>query len=196
MRRFLDVVGLDRDLGELLGRRDRADVVDAEPLVRGVDEAAGAGRRGLEEAQRGDPERVAGGLDHLLQRDAGFAAVAPGRPAPAAGARAAPTPTTLATPGTPMSRGRMVQRARTDMSIERQLVGGQRRRCITRLDEDSGWSIARRLRDLRQRVRLGEALGHDLAGADEVGPGLEDRGRSTRARRSTRSGSRRATRRR
>ena len=53
-----------------VGRGDRQDVLDGEALVRALDEAAGARRRGLDEGQRRDPQRVAGGLDDLGQRDA------------------------------------------------------------------------------------------------------------------------------
>src|SRR4051794_33800262 len=63
------VDALDRDVAELVGAGDRRDVLDADPLVRGLDEAAGAGRGGLHEAQRGDPQRVAGRLDQLGQGD-------------------------------------------------------------------------------------------------------------------------------
>ena len=53
---------VDRDLREVLGVADRAGVLHAEALVGRVDEAAGARRRRLEEGQRRDPQRVAGGL--------------------------------------------------------------------------------------------------------------------------------------
>ena len=79
---------LDRELRPV-GGRDRQDVLDAEPLVGRVDEAAGAGGRRLEEGQRRDPQGVAGRLMTCsatrLARAAG-----PGRPAPAADARAGP----------------------------------------------------------------------------------------------------------
>ena len=53
-----------RRVGELL-----EDVAHLQPLLRGLDEAAGAGGRGLEEAQRRHDLRVAGGPDHLAEGD-------------------------------------------------------------------------------------------------------------------------------
>ena len=53
---------------ERLRRRDGRDVLDAEPLVGRVDEAARAGRRRFEERQRRDPEGVTGRVDDLVQR--------------------------------------------------------------------------------------------------------------------------------
>ena len=61
---------LDRHLAELLRVRDLVEhVADLEPLLRSLDEAAGAGSRGLQEAQRRDHLRVARRLDDLAQRD-------------------------------------------------------------------------------------------------------------------------------
>ena len=57
---------------------------------------------------------------------------------------------------------------------QRQLVRGDRPTIITRLDEESGWSIIGGFGHVRQRVRLGQPLLHDLAGPIDVGAGLED----------------------
>ena len=52
-----------------------------------------------------------------------------------------PQTETLATPSTPMRKGRIVQRASTDMSIS-ETVSDESPIIITRLSDDSGWTIA------------------------------------------------------
>ena len=58
--------------GELLGVDDRRLVLNGQTLVRGLDEATGARSRGFEVGQRRDPQRVAGGLDDLVEADVVF----------------------------------------------------------------------------------------------------------------------------
>ena len=131
----------DRDTGEIIRGRDRQDVLDAEPLVRRVDESAGSRRRGIEERQRRDPQGVAGGLDHVAQRDAVAARIRSGSTWTWSWRSRWPQIATLATPGTLSSRGRIVQRASTDMSMS-ETSFDDRPTIMTRLDDESGWSIA------------------------------------------------------
>jgi hypothetical protein len=56
---------------------------------------------------------------------------------------------TFATPWTPRSFGRMVHRARTDISIG-DTVADESRIIMIRLVDESGWSMWRRRRDVRQ----------------------------------------------
>src|SRR6202022_2174610 len=51
--------------GQVLRRRDRQHMLDLESLRGGVDEPTCPGRRGLDEGQRGPPQRVAGAVDDL-----------------------------------------------------------------------------------------------------------------------------------
>ena len=46
-------------------------MLDAQPLVRGIDEAAGPRRGGLEEGQGRDPERIAGRADDVVNETPG-----------------------------------------------------------------------------------------------------------------------------
>ena len=81
---------LERDLGQVGGAGDRRNVLDADPLVRRVDEAAGAGHRGFDEAQRRSPKRVGSRFDDLQQRDAMGLQSLQDRRGPEAAARADP----------------------------------------------------------------------------------------------------------
>ena len=66
----------DRDLPELGRVGDLLQQVPhLQPLLRGLDEAAGPRRRGLEEAQRRNDLGVAGRADDLVESDALFAQV-------------------------------------------------------------------------------------------------------------------------
>ena len=51
---------------------EEGDVLHAEALVRGVDEAPGPGRRSLEERERREPQGVAGRVDDLAEGHAAF----------------------------------------------------------------------------------------------------------------------------
>ena len=83
-----------------------------------------------------------------------------------------PQMATFATPGTPIRRGLIVQRAITDCSI------GETRSedspiISTRLDDDSGWSSVGGFETCGSACAWRQALLHELAGAVDVGPGLE-----------------------
>ena len=79
---------------------------------------------------------------------------------------------TLATPGTPIRRGRTVHRAMTDCSIG-DTLSDARPIIRTRLDDESGGEQSRRLGHVGQRVRLSQPLLHELPGAVDVGAGRE-----------------------
>ena len=141
LRRSRPPVPSTGTLPELLGVGDALeDVADLQPLLRRLDEAAGARRRGLEEAQRRDDLRVAGRRDDLVERHVAVAqalgvdldlqllvAHAPdrrrwrrrGRPSAAGASSSARSPTS---------------RSATARSEESPII-------ITRLDDDSGCSI-------------------------------------------------------
>ena len=66
-----DAVGaVDRHLREVAGLSERQLVADRKPLVRAIQEPAGAGRRGVQIGERGDELGVPRGLDDLRERDA------------------------------------------------------------------------------------------------------------------------------
>ena len=79
----------------------------------------------------------------------------------------------LATPGTPIRRGRTVHRAITDCSIGVSSVEDSPI-ISTRLDEDSGWSRVGRFGHVGQGMGLGQPLLDQLPGLIDVGAGLED----------------------
>ena len=79
----------------------------------------------------------------------------------------------LATPGTPIRRGRTVHRAITDCSMGVSSVDDSPI-IRTRLEEDSGWSRVGGLETLRQGMGLGEPLLDQLPGLIDVRAGLED----------------------
>ena len=58
---------VDRDARQVLRGGDGQDVLDAEPLIGGIDPAAGPGEGGIQEGQGRHPQGVAGRLDDLFQ---------------------------------------------------------------------------------------------------------------------------------
>ncbi len=165
---------LDRHLLQLIGRRDRLLVEDVESFVQGVDEPTGAGRRGLEEGERGDLQSVAGGPDDLVERDVRVVETLrvdqdlqlpvtepPGRD--------------VRDPFDPeQSRGDhpLGQDGHLD---RRELVRRQLHHRDTARRGD-GLDHLRRLRNLREtrgRDGLGQTLTDDLARVEHAGPGLE-----------------------
>ena len=169
----------------VVGGDDRRDVLDAQSLVGRVDEAAGAGRGGLQDSSAATPTcALPADCDDLSRAVTSAAASLFGVDLrPAAGGPAGPTSTTLATPGTPISRGRIVQRASTDISIRDIVV------CASETDHED--PAGRRLRlehDRRRAETLGSALAwvsrslHHLPGAQQIGPRFEHQCRSTTAR--------------
>ena len=60
----------NRHLREVAGLSERQLVADRKPLVRAIQEPAGAGRRGVQIGERGDELGVPRGLDDLRERDA------------------------------------------------------------------------------------------------------------------------------
>ena len=132
------VRALDPNASEVGRRDERRDVLDGQPLILRVDEPAGSGRGSLDEAQRRDPERVAGGLDDLPQGDLTIAellrvdlhlelpiAVTPDRD--------------VATPETPSTAARSSSApARTTGS---ETVSLESETIMTRFVDESGWSI-------------------------------------------------------
>ena len=117
----------------------------------------------------------------------------PGRPAPAAADRGDPRSETFATPETPISRGTIVQRASTDISI------GE---TVSRRGADHHDPVRRRerLEHLRGRDTFGRRVGLRRrarprpVGRDRGRCRARRRGRSGRGRQSTRSGCPRGTR--
>jgi hypothetical protein len=163
---------LDRHLREVVRGAERQYVADAETLVVAVDEAASAGRRRVEERQRGDELRVTGRLHDLQQRDVPLAqpagidqdleltvAVAPQRDV-----RDARDPHQPGADG-PASKHRELDRRQ---SRRRQ---PDHHHAVRRRD---GLDHLRRRRHVRDRLRLGEPLCDELPGAEDVGPALEE----------------------
>ena len=134
--------------------------------------------------------RVAGGLDDLAQRDVPVAQ-------PLGVDLDLELPVALA-PDRHVRHAGHAHQARPERPARDHGLLDRRERCprrapiiSTRLDEDSGWSIVGGFGDVRQRVRLGEALLDELAGAVDVGARLEDEHDRRQAGNATRSGSRR-----
>ena len=165
---------LDRHLGEVLRRDDREDVPDVEPLVRSVDESAGADLAGVRPADEASDVEVLGRL--LLKRDqrdvVGAQPLRIGLHLVLVEALA---------PDRDVRHARHAQQPGPDLPVsdqgqvdERELVGGEpdlhdpaRRR--------EGLDHERRSRPARQSRRDGvEPLLHHLAGVHEVGPPLEE----------------------
>ena len=82
---------LDRHLRQVVGRDDGQHGAHVEPLVRRLDDAAGADDRALVVQQQPGVHRLRGGLHHLVQADVAAAPWRPAGPAPAASAAARPT---------------------------------------------------------------------------------------------------------
>jgi hypothetical protein len=64
-----EIIGGQRDLSQVVSRLDGEQVLDAESLVGGIDEPAGAGSRRFQEGQGRDPQGIASGLDDVEERD-------------------------------------------------------------------------------------------------------------------------------
>ena len=156
---------LDRDAGPgrpacVIGE----DVLDAEPLVRRLDESARARGRRLDEAQRRHPQRVAGRLDHLRQGDVAGAQLLRVDLDLQLAVPLAPDRRRWRRPGCPSAAaGSSSGRAPTDRSGRRPSTGAPIISDAAGRGESAGASPAG-LPTLRQRVRLGQALLHHLAG--------------------------------
>jgi hypothetical protein len=144
-------------------------VLDAESLVGGVDEAAGARRCRLDVGQGRHPQGVARGLDHLL------------RVTRSCRSRCGSTSTGLPLPLPQMATfaAGHAREARPDRPAGKDGHVDERRPATRGRPSSRGSPTRRlehdgRLRDVRQGVRLGEALGHHLARPDDVRPGLEE----------------------
>ena len=162
---------LERHLRQVGRSGDRQDVLDAEPLVRGVDEPTGPGGGRLEETELGHCQGVARGVDDLVKRDTLglqglrvhlhlelLVPLAPDRDVGHAG------DTHQARPYLPPCEGGQVD--------ERDVLGGQRDHHDPaggggRLDHHGRGGHVGDAGSLR------EALGHELPGAQQVRTGLE-----------------------
>ncbi len=163
---------VDRHLGQVFRRRDGQDMSNAEPLIRGLDPPAGAGCRGLQEAQWRRPQGVASGFDDLHQRHAVISQLfrihlhlqLPLTPAPDRHVRHAGH-TQQARLDRPASEHRHVD--------EGQFVRGHPDRHDP-AGRGDGIDHGEMLRHSREREHLVETLLRHLPGAHEVGPLLED----------------------
>ena len=164
-----------RPAARSVGVDDRQDVTDDEPLVRRVDEAAGADDRAGRVLQQAGVERVGGRLHDLVERDASVGAAAPGSTWTWSMLQLlAPDRRRWRRRARCSSRGRIVQYAIIDMSI-RDTVSDDMPIFMTRLVAESGWimnggaahvgsdGVTRRRRSC-----------DELAGPEQVRPGLED----------------------
>jgi hypothetical protein len=159
--------------GQVLGRGDGGDVLDPEPLVGGVDEAAGAWRRGFGEAERRHPQRVRGALDDLVERD-------PLASQPPRIDLDLELPLAL-TPDGHVRHARHAHEARPDLPARQHRHVDQRH--VPGGEPDHQDPAGRRQR-LEHAGRLGhvrdpaggldQALLHQLPGLQHVGPRLED----------------------
>ena len=165
-------VALDRDLGKRVRVHDRRDVLHGHPLVRGVDEPAGARGRGLQERQRGDPRRVAGRPDDVDQVTP-LACSAAGSTWTCSWRSRSPNTDTFDTPGTPISRGRMVQRVSTDWSMS-DCVGDDSPSTMARLADETGSIITGGLDTLGRACGLRHPFGDQLPRPVQVRARLED----------------------
>ena len=155
------------------GLRERQDVPDPEALVGAVQEAAGARGRRVEEVQRRDELGVARRPDDVQQRDVAPIAGAPGRRAPAADGRDGPR--------SRRSRRRRCPSAAGGRSTARAPRARSGPASATRARSSSpgssttpAGSSAARCRRSGTRAAATGAPGHELAGAQDVGPALEE----------------------
>ena len=148
-------------------------VADLQALLRRLDEAAGARRRGLQEAERRDRPARCPAVSTTWLSVTFLSRSRSGSTCTWSCWSRMPQIATFATPGTPISRGRTVQRAITDCSIGESSFEDSPI-ISTRLDEDSGGSSVGGFETFGSGVRLGQALLDELAAAVDVGPGLED----------------------
>ena len=108
------VGALDRDLARAPGRRHWQDVLDAEPLVRRVDEAAGARRRASRNVS-GDTNCALPAVSMTCSSDTPCSRSCAGSTCTCSWRSRWPQIGDVGHPGTPISLGRIVQRASTDM---------------------------------------------------------------------------------
>src|SRR5262249_22721932 len=112
----LDLRPIDGHASQILGRRDGEDVLDAEPLVRGVDPTPGSGEGAVRDVGRRTPHETAGGL-MICSWVMPYARSRSGSTWTWSCRSRWPQIETFATPGTPIRRGLIVQRASTESSI-------------------------------------------------------------------------------
>jgi hypothetical protein len=110
--------------------------MDAKPLVRRIDETARARRRGVRNVS-GDTQREFPVVSITSARLTPFAVRRSGSTSTWSCRSRRPQTATLATPGTLMRRGRIVQRARTDWSMS-DTLSDDSDTIMRRLVDDSG----------------------------------------------------------
>jgi hypothetical protein len=165
-------IGHDRHLGQVLGGADGLEVLDAQALVRGVDEAARTRRVRVEEGQGREPQCVASGLDDLVEGDA--LRLEFGRVDEHLELALALAPDGHVGDARHAHQGRPDRPAGEDRHVDR--------RHVLRCQADHHHAARRRerlehgggLRDVGQRMRLGESLGDHLPGTEDVRARLED----------------------
>ena len=144
----------------------------AEALVRRVDKATGTRCRGVQVGQRGGPDGLTGGLDDLIELDA--LGLHPGRVD-----LHLHLSITMAPDGHVGHAGDADQ-ARNDVPAGLHRHLDQRHRLRTQADVHDAAGRRHRLqqrwraRDLRQRMRLGQALLHHLSRLNHVGARREE----------------------
>ena len=166
---------LDRHLAELLRVGDLVEhVADLQPLLRRLDEPAGARRR----APRGSSAATttcalpAVAMTWLSVTFLSRSVLA-GRPGPGAAGRACPRPRRSPRPARPSGAAASVQRAITDFSIG-ESSSEDSPIIITRLDDDSGCSIVGAFETFGSACAWVSRSCDELARPVDVGARLED----------------------